>query len=84
MDAADNPVHVRAWGVVIMIKVIFMCVFVLAGGMLVCALSCILIAALALAVRNFFRRTFERLKGKDAPKDTGHTGNIPHGGIGYE
>lgn len=47
-----------------MIKVIFMCVFVLAGGMLVCALSCILIAALALAVRMLFRQIVKLLKGE--------------------
>ena len=51
-----------------MVKAIFMCFFVLTGGMVVCALSCILIAALVLAVRKLFRRLIKRLAGEDVSK----------------
>ena len=47
-----------------MIKFVFTVFFVLTGSVIVLSLSSILIAALALAVRNFLRRTLERLKGK--------------------
>ena len=47
-----------------MIKFVFTVFFVLTGSVIVLSLSCIMIAALALTARKFFRRTLERLKGK--------------------